>query len=444
MTIAVTNSSLIAIFPTDLRVRNQLSQDGVFMARPRKNSRIYWRIRGAERRAYADFRDFQDVGGGREALIQPGSGRATNDLAIAEKLVAERLSELQERRRNKALLGVERETKLEAFASYHLIQKARGGGFTRQWLEETEHRLRRAIEFFGADRELGSIRVPDVQKYLVYVHGLANGRGGTLSGQSVRHHLNALSNLYRRAVAEAAVPPGYNPVAALIEKPTARREEARWLEVHEGALLLESARTYRSKRPDMAQSHIYPIVATFLLTGGRQSEVLGLAVEDVSFDRKVVTFRPNHWRRLKTQTSHRTVRLWPQLEKILRAYVFGSSGPLGSLLFPSVRGQQESMITDLRKALDGISVRAGWKAGEIRTKIFRHSYCASRLQTLDRGAPVSEYTVAKELGHGGRAMVERVYGHLGQVRHRSDVVEYRVEQHVELLGERLAALQSRD
>jgi hypothetical protein len=37
-------------------------------------------------------------------------------------------------------------------------------------------------------------------------------------------------------------------------------------------------------------------------------------------------------------------------------------------------------------------------------------------------------------------MVRRVYGHLGQVRHRAEVVEYRVEQHVAKLGERLAAL----
>ena len=101
------------------------------------------------------------------------------------------------------------------------------------------------------------------------------------------------------------------------------------------------------------------------------------------------------------------------------------------------------MITDLRKALDVIAVRAGWRAGDIRTKVFRHTYCAARLQTLDRGAPVSEYTVARELGHGGRAMVERVYGHLGQVRHRSGVVEYRPEQHEEVLGERLAALRAR-
>ena len=60
---------------------------------------------------------------------------------------------------------------------------------------------------------------------------------------------------------------------------------------------------------------------------------------------------------------------------------------------------------------------------------------------LSGRAPVSPYTVGKELGHGGTSMVERVYSHLGQVRHRSDVVEYRLEHHREALGDRLTALE---
>jgi integrase len=76
--------------------------------------------------------------------------------------------------------------------------------------------------------------------------------------------------------------------------------------------------------------------------------------------------------------------------------------------------------------------------------MFRHTYTAARLQTLDAGAPVSVYTVAKELGHGGEAMVRQVYGHLGDVRHRAGVVEYRVEQHAATLKDRLAALRAAD
>src|SRR2546427_11699704 len=74
-----------------------------------------------------------------------------------------------------------------------------------------------------------------------------------------------------------------------------------------------------------------------------------------------------------------------------------------------------------------VAVRAGWKPGEIRSKMFRHTYCAARLQTLDQGAPVSLYTVAKELGHGGEAMVRRGDGHLREVRHPPGEGEYRIE-----------------
>jgi integrase len=97
------------------------------------------------------------------------------------------------------------------------------------------------------------------------------------------------------------------------------------------------------------------------------------------------------------------------------------------------------MLTDWRDLLDEVAA-AGWKGADIRSKMFRHTYCAARLQTLDGDAPVSVYTVAKELGHGGEAMVRAVYGHLGQVRHRAAAVEFRVEQHAAKLGDRLRAL----
>jgi hypothetical protein len=53
------------------------------------------------------------------------------------------------------------------------------------------------------------------------------------------------------------------------------------------------------------------------------------------------------------------------------------------------------MLTDWRKLLDAIAERGGWKPGEIRSKQFRHDYITARLQTLDRGAPVSAWTVAR-------------------------------------------------
>jgi integrase len=105
----------------------------------------------------------------------------------------------------------------------------------------------------------------------------------------------------------------------------------------------------------------------------------------------------------------------------------------GNLLFPSFVTGTEAMLVDVRKLVDRIALRAGCKAGELGTRVFRHTFTAARLQTLDRGAPVSLCTVSRELGHGSEEMVQRVYAHLGNGRHRSEVVEFRVEQHEEAL-----------
>lgn len=399
-------------------------------------SRIYRRYRGGADRYYADFRD---VGGKREALIVAGERRATTDPTIAEKLAADRLTELVTARRDRAF-GKQEATTLATFAAHHLVQKAKSGKYSETWLSTSERMLRVAATFFGADRELMTIDVVDVQRYANHLTSVKNGRGGTLNPGTIRHHLNVLSNLYDRAQSESRVDLGYNPVARMTDKPEGNPDEAHWLEVHEAALFLESTRTYTPKRPEFALPCAYPLVATFMLTGGRESEVYGLEVADINFDRRTVTFRPNQWRRLKTKGSHRVVPLWPQLEAILRDYL-KQTGRKDGLLFPSARLEEPGMITDVRKVLDAIAERTGrWEAGDIRTKSFRHTYTAARLQTLDNGAPVALFTVSRELGHADTDMVVRVYGHLGDVKHRSEVVEYRVAQHKAKLRDHLKLL----
>jgi integrase len=122
---------------------------------------------------------------------------------------------------------------------------------------------------------------------------------------------------------------------------------------------------------------------------------------------------------------------------------------------PSRRDRLRAQLADLKmpgalEALDAVlaSVDAGqgtvadaieaqrrtaigrpvWGGRRIRTRIFRQTYCAARLQTLDRGQPVSLYTVSRELGHDSEDMVRRVYARLGKVRHRVEAVEFRPEQ----------------
>ena len=397
--------------------------------------RVIARERDGVTMFYGDFRDYAAQGGKYEALKIAGEHRATRDEKIATKLAADRLKELEEKKRDKVLFGIERRAGLDWYCVQHLEKKKKAGKVTRGWLGDSGMQLQRAVDFFGPDRDLRSITPQDGSEWASWLGTIQHGRGGTLGGGTIRHHLNTLSNLYRRAVSE-----GYatiNPIQAMLEKPTASREEAKWLEVPDAALFLEAARLHSPDLVQRAFPHPYPLIATFLLTGGRMQEVLGLDVEDISFDRGTVTFRPNAHRRLKTSTSHRSVPMWPQLREALQEYVFGA-GKVSGLLFPSPMGT--GMLQDLRKLLNAIGERASFAKGEITSKMFRHTYCAARLQTLDRGAPVSPWTVAKEMGHGGRSLIDRVYGHLGDVRHRSKVVEYRVEQHKGALGERLTAL----
>lgn len=485
-----------------------------------RRGRIYWRSRGGELRAYADFRD---LGAGQEALIPPGETRATTDAVIAEALVGKRLEQLQEQRRDSVLLGVRRRTSLQEYAAEHLRKKARSSNVTDRHLADSERRLRVAIEFFS-DRDLTTIGVEHVQEFVHHLAEKENARGGTLSPSTQRKYLSALSNLFRRAQGEGIIR-GVNPVEALLDKPTAQPAEAPWLEVWEGALLLEAARTFPYQTPEgsnaggrlrdairetlgqgvAAESEflrrmreagklasaeslaaylsgdrvpardylsaaaraleipeesllrergwlagprarpsplMHPLLGTFLLTGGRRAEVFGLELGDVSLARGVVTFRPNRWRRLKTKTSRRSVPLWPQLREILEPYVDAqrSDGAEDEdLLFPSP--QTGGMLYDVGKALDTIAKSAGWRAGEVRPKAFRHAYASARVQTLDRGYPVSDFVVAKEMGHGGFELVKRVYGHLGQIRHRSEFVEYRIDQQREVIPpERLRGL----
>jgi integrase len=255
----------------------------------------------------------------------------------------------------------------------------------------------------------------------------------------VRHHINALSNLYARARSEGWVATGYDPVGDLLDKPTGEPDEPVWLEVPEAALFLVAAKRCPAGPAANGQPPVsfgYELIATFLLSGGRQDEVLGLEVSDIDFKRDTLTFRPNEWRRLKTAKSHRTVPLWPQLKAILRPYVMGKDGPKGRLLFPSNRGQDERMLTDVRKLLDRVAERAGTlyvmdagrkikaEPGTIRTRCFRNSYVTARLQTLDRGEPVSVWTVAREVGHNSTSMIEKAYGQLGTGTCRVETADY--------------------
>ena len=419
------------------------------MARNRTKSRLYRR----SDRWWADLRSWSDVGGRREPLVPAGARSATMDRDVAEVLLATRIRELERARHDHALLGFQSGVELADYVRHHLIETKKSGKVTDRWIQESEHRMGRAIDFLGPDKKVATISGRDVQSWCNSLREIDSPRGGKLSDSTVRLHLVALSKMFRRARSEGIVPSGYNPVSDLIDPPTATRAEASFLDLHDAALLLEAARRY-SPHPGASLGEPIPgpmmhaIIGVLLLTGARLREALGLEVGDLSFNREKVTIRPNRHRRLKTDRAYRTLIMFPQLAGIMSGYLTGGDAaddtvlgkivPKDSLLFPSPR--TGGMIHDIRKALDKVGESAGWKAGEIRPHMLRHTYCSHRLQTLDNGAPVSPFLVGRELGHGGTSLVERVYGHLGTVRHRSENLEYRIENHQDELAGRLKVL----
>jgi len=372
-------------------------------------ARLYYR---PGRGWYGDFRNFADVGGGREALKPEGSRRATDDQGQATLLFARRLEYLQARRAGRipAPAPPVLVPTMTAYLDRHAALKAADGRARAATIARERVRLARIAAWWGNPR-LDAIGLRHLNELKLRLKGRA--------AQTVCHYLNAVSSLLQSAVSDGYV--AYN-VAQGAKRPQVRRGEVPYLESAEGYRLLVAAGelddspAYRGVRPLKA------LVGTALLTGARRSELFALLVGDVDFDAGVVYFRPNaHYADRKSRHAVRKVPLWPQLRAIL-VPVVGDRAP-GSLLFPARDG---GMLTDVREALAQVFARAKLPKPAGRAwHLFRHTYTALRLQTLDNGAPVSLWTVAKELGHGTVTMIERTYGHLLETRERLPVVEYR-------------------
>ncbi len=81
--------------------------------------------------------------------------------------------------------------------------------------------------------------------------------------------------------------------------------EAKCLEAHEAALLLETAGRFVARYLGTPFAHA--LIGLYLLTGCREAETSGVELDDVRFDRETVSIGPNHWRRFKNRKSARVI-----------------------------------------------------------------------------------------------------------------------------------------
>lgn len=391
---------------------------------PRRRQRIYWK-RG---RAYGDFRDFGRWGGRLEALKGFGSQTATTSSDEALRLCAIRLEELIAARSAHPEGDLEAKDQITGFAEHHLERLAkrvkRGRTLTKKVLDEHKAHLAHAGTFLvsrGRQR-LCEITVADIRAWLEVLeirhpeplrqrHG---GRSGRPAESTRQKYLASLNGMLRRAWREGHI--RENPVDRLDpdERPSPGPSSTPFLEVTDAALLLELARR-RARSRSSTQNYVR--IALHLLTGGRGSEVEGLEKADLDFLDGYVWFRPNASRRNvnKSLGTARRVPMWPQLRAMLTEYLASPHVPNGPRLLDgrSCRGWMNHLARDL-----------GWPSDLVRLRVFRVTYASARVQTLDRGAPVSIWTVQQEMGHGSLAMLKDVYVRVGTIRRRGEDVAY--------------------
>lgn len=393
----------------------------------------------ADRGYRADFRAFADVGGGREALVAPGEHWATGDQVLAQALAHRRLEILITRRQARRDGRVLEDPALMEYMELHLERKAarraKASTVTRD-----RHALERVLEILGNDVRLSEITGPRLRSYVQERRRAPGRRGHALADQTILNELHAVSNLWAYAHADGLVA-GENPIPSVkrLEQLEASTGEAVWLETGEAARLLAAAQDLDRAAAGGRCPYLGPIIATYLLTGGRRTEVLGLERRDVDLDGGWIHVRPNRWRGLKSRHAQRAIPLWSQLREILTPYLELHQDR--ALLYPNHRSRVERPYTQL-----GTAFAAAVAAAKIEKLVtwhtLRHTYCAHRLYTLDGGAPVSIWAVASELGHRDISLIERTYGHQLRDRDRrrpqADEVRYDVARVVKFPGAQTA------
>jgi len=408
-------------------------------ARDAVKQRLY--RRGVTGRYYVDLRD---LGGEREALVPEGESYATTDEVIALSLAGKKIEELQAKLRGEHFGGLKRIATLGTFSHEWIVYRRsfcdKDGFASSRTIKRYEQALRQLFSVIDEDARMDRVTTADAKQALAALSRRRSRSGQTLKASSLRQVLAAMQLIYDHAQDEGVVPMDYNPWRAIrrADRPKPPKTSSTdFLEVSEATELIEACDDLDSTRMPLRT-----IVATLLLTGARKDEILGLEVKDVDFRRHVVHIHSNRWRKVKTR-DERFVPLWPQLQEELKQYLERIPRKHG-LLFPSEDSDErrDVMITainkNLRKARDLAAEKIGGAAGaalaakQVTPRALRPTYCAARLQTLDHGQPVALWTVKKELGHGSMQMIDRVYGRLGVIRHRSEVVEYRLNALVSL------------
>jgi len=400
------------------------------LAGAKEKVRIRWRNQGGKQRAYADLRS---LGGGQPALIPPGEKRATTDPEIAEQLLHQLLAKYKKRKEKKVQAAIDPGPDLAEFAIHHLEEQAASDDYDTEWLTDSEAYLALAVDYFTRwqhasvrhpeplprRRGLASIDIPDVRAFSEWLNAMPDQRGCQRPTASRRRILNALKELFDRAIFEGSLPARSNPVVVPIQELRASSREFGWLSVGELALLLESARTIgceaQAARALQSLPCPYELVATFMLTGACESEITRLQVRHLDFESRTIRI-PD----FKTGRVARSIPMHSQLREILWPYV-QRLGRTSGHVFTTTWGEP---IYSWLEMLDLIATRAGFREDQIRPSVFRTSYIIHRLACMDHGVPINPNKVAREVGYNTPRLKKKVFERVQYGRARMDELAF--------------------
>ena len=260
--------------------------------------------------------------------------------------------------------------------------------------EGYEYRLQRHVLPRLGKRRLDEIGVDDV---LALIGELLEAG---YSGWSIRSILTPLSRLFSHAVRRDVI--AVSPLSKLdrTERPAVWKREQRVLNSAEiGRLLAAAPPRYRT------------LLASAILTGLRQSELLGLRWRDIDFEEALIRVRralDRHGNDVPPKTQHavRDVILIPALAHALREHRTASafSAP-DDYVFASQVGTPLHWRNVARRALKPALAQAGIEP--LRWHDLRHTFASLLI-----GSGANVVFTSRQPGHGSSDITFRVYAHL--------------------------------
>jgi integrase len=261
-------------------------------------------------------------------------------------------------------------------------------------------------QFFGRAR-MSDITPTDVARYV------SAQQAAGLKGWTIKGHLTVLSSVFTYAARHLGYV-GVNPVSLLdrVERPSSDDEKAKRILTREELQRLLGA-------VDEGYSLLFDMGAE---TGGRISEVLGLAWENVDLEGETVTFTHQLDRQgrrvpLKTKRSRRCLEVTPSVIARLRVHKLASaySAPY-ELVFTTEVGTGFDQRNIGGRVMSRAIAKAGLKAvlngtGEVVVPAptfhsLRHTHASA---LIAQGWDIQE--VSARLGHSSIATTQRIYIH---------------------------------